>query len=39
MIDRIEIIFDQTLPKVGMKEEEEKRKMDGMANRVMMIDE
>ena len=39
MIDRIKIIFDQTPPKVDMKEEEEKRKMDGMANRVMMIDE
>ena len=37
--DRIKIIFDQTPPKVDMKEEEEKRKMDGMANRVMMIDE
>ena len=32
--DWIKIIFDQTPPKVDMKEEEEKRKMDGMANRV-----
>ena len=32
--DWIKIIFDQTPPKVDMKEEEEKRKMDGLANRV-----
>ena len=32
--DRIKIIFDQTPPKVDMKEEEEKRKMDGLTNRV-----
>ena len=32
--DRIKIIFNQTLPTVDMKEEEEKRKMDGMVSRV-----
>ena len=32
--DRIKKKFDQTPPKVDMKEEEEKGKMDGLANRV-----
>ena len=32
--DRIKKKFDQTPPKVDMKEEEEKRKMDGLTNRV-----